>query len=172
MFRNVKILSWLVVILLATNLATIATVFYHTRQNHLAQTIKAEPEVQGDYRTRFFNEQLGLSSEQLIPFRDANRKFNRKARGITENMSELRTEMLNELFSDSVDIEKLQEIARGVGNRHEQLKMATCDLYIELKSICNDQQKAELAVIFQSMLNSDERVNLPGKQRRNGKRNQ
>lgn len=172
MFRNVKILSWLVVILLVTNLATIATVFYHTRQNRLAETVETEPEQQGDHRARFFNEQLGLSSDQLILFRDANRKFNRKARGITDSMSELRTEMLTELFSDSVNNEKLQEIAREVGNRHEHLKMATCDLYSELKSICNEEQKAELAAIFQSMLNSDERVNLPGKQHRNGKRNQ
>jgi len=169
MFRNVRLLSWLVVILLVTNMATVATVFYHTHRGEAAKTDQVESNVPGDRRTRFFKDQLNLDDEQLVPFREANRRFNRHARGITENMGQLRSEMLDELFADSVDRKDLQEIARKVGMEHEQLKMATCDFYLELKSICNKEQKVKLASIFQSLLNSDERVNLPGKKHRQGR---
>ncbi len=169
MFRNVKLLSWLVVILLVTNLATIATVFYHTHQETIAQKGEPETDAPGDRRTRFFKEQLNLSDDQLEPFREANRRFNRHARGISQTMSQLRVDMLDELFADSASRDNLQQIARKVGMQHEDLKMATCDFYLELKSICNDQQRMQLATIFQSLLNSDERVKLPGRQHRKGR---
>lgn len=169
MFRNVKILSWLVAILLVTNLTTIATVFHHMHHEEPSKGEQVETEVPGDRRTRFFKEQLNLSDEQLVPFREANRRFNRHARGITENMSQLRVEMLDELFADSVNREDLLVIARKVGLYHQELKMATCDFYLELKSICNEEQKAKLSNIFQSLLDSDERVKLPGKKYRKGR---
>jgi hypothetical protein len=169
MFRNIKLLSWLVVILLVTNMATIATVFYHThRSGPEVANEEVEDHVPGDRRTRFFREQLQLTDDQLEPFREANRRFNRRARGLTMEMSGLRTDMLGELFSDSVSREYLAKIARQIGEDHEQLKMATCDFYLELKSICTDEQKEKLAAIFQSLLNADERVKLPGKQHRKG----
>lgn len=157
-------------ILLVTNVATITTVFYHTHSKPELKSEKQEADVPGDRRTRFFKEQLQLSDDQLEPFREANRRFNRRARGLTEEMSELRTEMLNELFSDSVNSEDLKGIALRIGEEHQALKMSTCDFYLELKSICTEDQKAKLAAIFQSLLNADERVKLPGKQHRNGKK--
>lgn len=169
MFRNIKILSWLVVILLVTNLATVITVLYHNHSSPEIKSNRVETNVPGERRTRFFKEQLNLTDEQLVPFREANRGFNRRARGFTEDMSELREDMLLELFSDSASRSKLEKIARQIGDDHEQLKMTTCDFYLELKSICTDEQREKLAAIFQSLLNADERVNLPGKQHRNGK---
>jgi len=169
MFRNVKILSWLVVILLVTNVATVATVFYHSNDEERSSRERVETKVPGDRRTRFFKEELNLSEAQLEPFREANRRFNRRARGIADDMSQLRVEMLDELFADSVSREDLQAIAQRVGVEHRDLKMATCDFYLELKSLCNDEQKDRLAEIFQSLLNSDERVQLPGKKHRQGR---
>lgn len=170
MFRNTKILGWLVVVLLVTNLATVATVFYHLKNEPQAEQTKTAEPVPGERRTRFFKEKLQLTEEQMGPFREANRRFNRKARSVTEEMGSLRLEMLNELFADSANRNELEQIARQIGGEHEQLKLATCEFYLELKALCNEEQKAELAAIFQSLLNSDERVKLPGHRHRNGQK--
>ncbi len=171
MFRNIKLLSWLVVILLVTNIVTVATVFYHTHAGREERDNTTETNVPGDRRTRFFKEQLKLTDDQLEPFREANRRYNQRARGLTDDMSEQRLEMLNELFLDSVNRENLEKNAQKIGWDHKDLKMATCDFYLELKSICTDEQKEKLSVFFQSLLNADERVKLPGNQHRNGKQN-
>ena len=169
MFRNIKLLSWLVVILLITNMVTILTVLSGTKDELVSQRMISKTEVPGDNRTHFFKEELNLTDEQLAPFRDANRRFNRHARGIANNMSSLRVQMLDELFADSVSQEKLQSVADEIGVEHRQLKMATCNFYLELKAICTPDQKEKLALLFQSLLNSDERVKLPGKRNRRGK---
>lgn len=170
MFRNVKLLGWLVIILLATNLATVLTVVYHTK-TEVASEIKpqTESEVPGDQRTHFFKDRLNLTDEQLEPFRDANHRYNREARGITDLMSELRRELLTELMRESASEEKLQQLSHEIGEQHEALKMATCKFYLDLKEICTPEQQIELAGIFQSLLNSDEKVKLPGKQYRRGR---
>ncbi|WP_170111433.1 Spy/CpxP family protein refolding chaperone [Mangrovibacterium marinum] len=169
MFRNVKLLSWLVAILLVTNLATIITVIYHTRTESKVITNKGDEHVPGDRRTRYFKEQLHLTDEQLVPFREANRRFNRRTRALTDHLSDQRSAMLRELFSDAADQKVLAAIAAGVGADHEQLKLATCEFYLELKSLCTEEQKEQLAAIFQSLLDAEEKVQLPGKKHRNGK---
>lgn len=170
MFRNVKLLGWLVIILLATNLATVLTVIYNNKAE-VVSTPKPQPEsdVPGDKRTRFFKDRLNLTEAQLEPFREANRRYNRETRGITESMANLREDLLTELMSDSTSQQQLQQLSHKIGEEHEALKLATCNFYLELKEICTPEQQDELAGIFQSLLNADEKVKLPGKQFRRGR---
>ncbi|MGD9928815.1 MAG: Spy/CpxP family protein refolding chaperone [Mangrovibacterium sp.] len=166
MFRNVKILTWLVVILFATNLATILSVVYHIRAEQQKAPVAVKTEVPGDQRTRFFRDQLGLNEEQMLTFREANRAFNRKAQSITGRLGVLRERMVDEMTSEDADPEQLDQLAREIGQEHQQLKMATADFYLEVKTICNDTQKEKLAGIFRSLLDTDENVNLPQRQLR------
>jgi len=165
MFRNVKILTWLVVILLVTNLTTVVAVWYNTREYQAAQTGKAI-EVPGDKRTRFFKEQLELRDDQLDAFREANRNFNRQARAITDAMSDVRARILQELFADSVNHSELERLSVKIGEEHERLKLLTCNFYLDLKSLCDDEQRVKLSAIFQSLLDTDDKVKLPEKQHR------
>ncbi|MCW0482166.1 Spy/CpxP family protein refolding chaperone [Gaoshiqia sediminis] len=170
MFKSVKILTWLVVILFATNLATILSVAYHIRAEQQKAPVAPTTEVPGDQRTRFFREQLTLSEEQVLTFREANRAFNRKAQSITGRLDILRKRMVAELTSEAADPQQLAQLANEIGEEHERLKMATADFYLEVKTICDDTQKEKLAGIFRSLLDSDEKVNLPQRQFRHKNR--
>lgn len=166
-----RMLVWVIVILLATNLSMAITFLYHKQQDKKAaqQTEESAVEVPAEQRTRFFREQLNLNQEQGNQFRELNRNYNRTARDITFQLEKLRSEMVAELGKTELAKEKLEEITKTIGELHTQLKNVTIDYYLGMKTVCDDNQKEKLNEIFQSMLKQNEDVKLPGRQGRYGR---
>jgi len=158
-----RTLIWIIIILVATNLSTIGSFYYHRMMETKTEEIKQEGQnaIPGEQRTRFFRDQLNLTDEQLDQFRDINRTFNRTARGIEMNLAQLREDMITELGTQNPDSTRLDQIATDVGNNHRELKQVTTTFYLNMKRICTKEQQAKLHEIFQSMLNKDNQVNLP-----------
>ena len=158
-----RILTWMVVILIATNLSTIGSFYYHRiSESKAAQAMQEEQTtIPGDQRTRFFRDELNLNAEQLDQFRDVNRTFNRTARGIEANLAQLREDLINELGTTDPDSLKLGQLANDIGENHKELKQVTIAFYLNMKKICTQEQQIKLHEIFQSMLNKDSQVNLP-----------
>ena len=158
-----RTLIWIIIILVATNLSTIGSFYYHRMMETKTEETKQEGQnaIPGEQRTRFFRDQLNLTAEQLDKFRDINRTFNRTARGIEMNLAQLREDMITELGTQNPDSTRLDQIAIDVGNNHRELKQVTTTFYLNMKKICTKEQQAKLHEIFQSMLNKDNQVNLP-----------
>jgi Spy/CpxP family protein refolding chaperone len=158
-----RILIWIIVILVATNLSTISSFYYHRIMETKTIQTKQDEEtaIQGEQRTRFFRDQLNLNAEQLDKFRDINRAFNRTAKGIEMNLARLREDLVNELGKQNPDSTLLNQMAIEVGNNHRELKQVTTNFYLDMKKICTTEQQAKLHEIFQSMLNKDNQINLP-----------
>lgn len=158
-----RILIWIIVILVATNVSTIGSFYYHQMPEAKTQETKQEDQkvIPGEQRTRFFRDQLSLNDEQLDQFRDINRTFNRTARGIEMNLAQLREDLITELGKQNPDSVHLDQMAIEVGNSHRKLKQVTTTFYLNMKKICTAEQQIKLHEIFQSMLNKDNQVNLP-----------
>lgn len=156
-----RILIWIIVILVATNLSTIGSFYYHRISEAKELKMEEQKVIPGEQRTRFFRDQLNLNAEQLDQFRDINRTFNRTARGIEMNLAQLREDLINELGTQKPDSTRLDQMAAEVGNNHRELKQVTTTFYLNMKKICTAKQQAKLHEIFQSMLNKDNQVNLP-----------
>lgn len=158
-----RTLIWIIIILVATNLSTIGSFYYHRLTETKTEGTKQGEQmaIPGEQRTRFFRDQLNLTAEQLDQFRDINRTFNRTARSIEMNLAQLREDMITELGTQNPDSTRLDQIAIDVGNNHRELKQVTTTFYLNMKKICTVEQQAKLHEIFQSMLNKDNQVNLP-----------
>jgi len=158
-----RILIWIIVILVATNLSTIGSFYYHRISEAKTPETKQENQnaIPGEQRTRFFRDQLNLNDEQLDQFRENNRTFNRTARGIEMNLTQLREDLITELGKQNPDSARLDQMAIEVGNNHRELKQVTTSFYLDMKKICTPEQKVKLHELFQSMLNKDNQVNLP-----------
>jgi len=158
-----RILIWIIVILVATNLSTIGSFYYHRMME--AETPETKQgglnAIPGEQRTRFFRDQLNLNAEQLDQFREINRTFNRTARSIETNLAQLREDLIKVLGTQNPDSTRLDQMAIEVGNNHRELKQVTTTFYLDMKKICTSEQQAKLHEIFQSMLNKDNQVNLP-----------
>jgi len=159
-----RILIWVSIILLATNLSMGISFVYHKQQDKkfMEQLEEAAIEVPSERRTRFFKEQLNLGREQMDLFRELNREFNRTAWRITHQLEALRIEMVRELGKEKPRQKSLDSISQNIGELHTDLKNETIKYYLKLKEACNEEQQIKLNEIFISMLKKNEDVSLPG----------
>lgn len=160
-----NILIWVIVILCATNIATVATIYYHnylykinvlnTKTNHI--------EVPNNQLGRFFKEQLNLDEEKHQKFRTYRQKFHSQANILTNEMQAKRNEFLDELGKSNSDTVKLDQLASEIGYLHAKLKRITFVYYLEMKNICTDEQKVKLFEIFNAMANQEAEIKMPNK---------
>lgn len=158
-----RILTWIIAILLATNISMGFSFFYHKIQDRkmMEQTEEAAIEVPAQRRTRFFREQLNLRREQMDTFRELNRTFNRNAWQINHDLEALRIEMVNEMGKENPIQSRLDSIATQIGEFHTKLKKETIAYYLAMSKECNKEQREKLNEIFMSVLKQNEDVKLP-----------
>ncbi len=163
-----RILIWVIVILVATNLSMGFSFLYHKQQDKklLEQTEQETIELPAQQRTRFFREQLNLEPGQVEVFRELNRSFNRTAWQINHQLERLRVDMVREMGRENPDKQKLESISEDIGDLHTRLKNETIDYYLSMKEVCNQDQQTRLNEIFLSVLEGNEDVRLPQRGRR------
>ncbi len=156
-------LVWIIAILIATNLSMGISFLYHKQQDKkfMNQIEEAAIKVPSERRTRFFREQLNLDSGQLTQFRELNRSYNKTAWQISHQLEVLRREMVQELGRENSNKKVLKSISSQIGELHSELKDKTIDYYLEMKKVCNEEQRNKLNEIFISMLKKNEDVSLP-----------
>lgn len=165
-----RILIWIIVILVATNLSMGISVWYHKQQDKEAVEQKEQQiEMPSEQRTRFFRDQLNLNPEQIDVFRDLNRDFNWSAHQISDRMEMLRIQMVEEMGKAEPSQEVLNSITEKIGNEHSALKKLTIAYYLGMKNACNEQQEEKLKQIFLEVSKSKEDIALP--QRGSGRGN-
>jgi len=154
-FKKNKISTWIIIILLATNISTITTVLYN--KNQIKQAIQNSEEifVPDNGLGRFFRDELDLTRDQHEQFRSFRQDYHLNARKIAKQLKEERSEMLKELSEEKSDTNKLHQIADEVGELHRELKHLTFEYYMNLKGICTESQREKLFGIFNAMQNSE-----------------
>lgn len=147
MTRN-RLLIWVVMILLATNIATVVSVMRNSGE-------RAEQEARGDEiadaRVMFFRDHLELTEGQMADFMRLNRLFSQDARRMTTRLDILRRNMVEELARPEPDMKKVDQITAEIGSLHTDLKQATATYYLGLKKSCNPEQQARLKEMFMVM---------------------
>jgi Spy/CpxP family protein refolding chaperone len=154
-----KWLIWLVFILFAMNIATVASLVYHTRQANKLTVMQQNSDqavVKGEQGAGFFREKLSLDAEQVVQFRDINREYNRTTHQIACDLEQLRLNLVEQMGKAEPDTAGLSAICREIGNQHEQLKKLTVDYYLKMKSSCNDDQRLKLNSIFREMVQKED----------------
>lgn len=151
--NKTKLLIWVIIILIAVNLATIISGIIHSSKN--SNTNYTTTEVPFNQRADFFYEQLGLTLEQRDNFLEFNKEFNQEARELTNEMNTLRYNLVREMAESNPDRTKLDEICTNIGTLHSQLKVTTVDYYLKMKKVCDEQQQELLNVLFESMLDPE-----------------
>lgn len=157
-----NILVWAIVILAATNIATIVTIFYHNhhgfRRGH-----RGEFPMEGRNHGfgKMLNKRLNLTEEQQEKFRTFRQNYHTEVRALKEEMHGKRKLFLEELGKQKTDTIKLNQISTEIGNLHVRLKNATAKYFLQMKSCCSEEQKTKLFEVFSGMSNMEGECNMP-----------
>lgn len=147
--NKTKTLQWLVALLILLNLSTIASILYHNYQEKtdndvLVFDVGNENRLNG----RYFRQTLGFDNNQMDAFREANRSFQPKANMIIFSIDSIKNNIFIELKKDSPDTILLGQLSENIGQQHADLKKATNQFYLKIKSVCTSEQKEQLNEVF------------------------
>jgi Spy/CpxP family protein refolding chaperone len=154
---NQRTLVWIIIILIAINLSTVGSFYYHTiiEINTAAKIPEEANGIPADQRTPFFGEQLNLEANQIDRFREINNNYYQTARQIEMNLNLLRRELIDELGVQNPDSIRISQLNSEIGENHRKLKQLTATFYLNMKKICSKEQQAKLHNVFESMLNKE-----------------
>lgn len=157
----------LVAILLATNIATVATIFYH--QNKENEEIERTTDVrngrnfanrteerQGKFG-QYMSDRLKLDDAQQSEFYRFRTEFHAKAESTSIKIQEKRRLLYSELSKEEADLEHLNQLADEIGLLHAELKKLSVEHYINMKEICLPEQQKELYLMFKAMFEKEAR---------------
>lgn len=163
-----SLMVWAIVILAVMNISTLATIMYNNYQSIKTETnaVSDQKQLEADsekFSGRYFRDQLNLSIEQMDKFKEINPVFRPKARNITIELAEKRKQMLIEMSAEKSDTLRLNALSDSIGQLHSALKKITYRYYMEIKSICDQEQQEKLEQIFGEMFTNDSSMGYPGK---------
>lgn len=166
-----------ITLLIVINISALVTMFYKNRiqppppqasNNEFFQDVR----VRGMYR--FLKDELQLTDEQFSQFKEINRINMINSHKIVSNLNNSRREMMLEIAKENPNKEKLDDIATEIGALHYELKKTTIDHFLALKQICNEDQQQELQKLFMKLLNDQDHMEPPyrerGRRHRKGRR--
>jgi|SRR6056297_192592 len=149
------LITGFIIFLVIINIAALSTIIYRNRtrpqpiDNDYVQ-FRQNIDERGMYR--FFRDELQLTQEQFVRFRDINEKNKQQSRKIARALHNKRLEMVEEISRENPDKEKLDQIAREIGTLHYELKRNTYHHFIDLKELCNKEQQEQLQHLFMRMI--------------------
>ena len=166
---------WAIVVLAIMNITTLITILYQKNQSEDAEFVTAPDQVQSEsssiqYSGRYFRDQLNLSRDQMNRFVQFNPVFRQQARSINIGLDRIRHQMLTEMAKKNSDNNKLNMLSDSIGYLHSNLKKLTYRYYIDIKSICNQEQQKKLEQLFGEIFASDMHMGQNGKGNPNGRR--
>lgn len=171
MMRKSQILTWVIVLLLVSNAATIGTILYHNnyRKNQNANQIGINTGAEINILNgRYFRQTLGFNEQQMESFRAINREFRPSAIEMTIEIDSLKNNMFAELQKATPDTIQLNEMSKQIGVLHGRLKYATYHFYLNIKNVCSAAQSIELEKFFMPLFKSEGLTAGPNHQRRRG----
>ena len=97
---------------------------------------------------RDFRDLLNFSPDQMDRFRGINNDFRKAASGINASLDQARNTMFYELKGKNPDMERCRKLSAEIGNLHTELKIKTCEFYLQTREICDPVQVEELEKLF------------------------
>ena len=162
-FNKNKTLTWVLAFLFVVNIAALGTIFFHmyrSPNNYPTAVQQFETGRRAPGNGRFLRDALNFNDDQFNRFITLRHSFQTEAAGIFSKIHALRTEIFDELAKDNPDMKVISNLSRELGNYHTELQNATNRYYLDIKQLCNNEQKAKLNDFFFEMLNRHEPMQM------------
>lgn len=152
MNKQQRTVKWLNIFLLIINLSAFATILF--MNSGAASTVSQGSKVRSD---QFLKQELNLSDEQFQTLVKLDGDVNRSYQLLLDKQCEFNFEMLEELSSVNPSRSTLDSIADRYGKYQTLLKRQTIRHFMNVRSVCNDEQILLLDNLLQNMMELDEK---------------
>ena len=141
-----RLLFWLMIFLVAVNLAALATYFFFPSADKVSSCGDASIHPGCLYRN-----QLGLSDEQASAVEVISEKYMEESTTLAVKIKSLRGEILDELSYPDPDTLQLYELTAKLVSLQAQLQKENIKHYLALKEVCTPEQAMRLSNLYREL---------------------
>lgn len=131
--KKIRLLTIGVLVLIATNLATVATIFFHPFPTEMGNETRRKNMHERFKEAGFTSEQMGMLKKVKQECRDENRETMIKTR-------ELRHALHQQLLSESPDTVEISRLIGEIGKNYQKAKRLTVKQFLMVKPHCTREQ--------------------------------
>lgn len=150
---NTKILAILLIISLILNLMILGIFAYHKYIIKTPET-HTNNEIPPHRMMQFFKQELNLSEEQQKDFKILRNNFIDTAKTLQQQMDIIREEIYFETLNQQGDIESIKNKSDSLGILHAKLKVLSSKYFIDMLSMCDENQNPIMKDIIMSIQNT------------------
>ncbi|MBE9467956.1 MAG: hypothetical protein IMY72_06500 [Bacteroidetes bacterium] len=150
MIKKYRIIKWITVFLLIINVSAFITILF---LNYKSDKSSVSDDSKNNFSSDLFlKKELSLSDEQYKKISSLDNKTFRMYQTLLDMECEANFEIIDELTRENPSESRLDSIASHMGRVHAGLKRQTIKHFINIKSICNQDQVLLLDQILIDMM--------------------
>lgn len=138
--------SWIIIIivfLLASNLALLATLIFSKNDNNISKEIWKENRINKPHDLSFtaaIAKELNMSPEQVEQLKSLSNKFHDNKKELGRQMADIKHSYFSHLATESPDETYLKNLADSLGKLLAEKMLLDFNHYQNIKSICTPEQ--------------------------------
>lgn len=148
--NSTKIWKWLVIVLVAVNLALLATIWFKPRHPHGPPPMGHMPPPHGGPREMIIHE-LNFNEAQVKEFEGLITEHRAAIERLRNEGKDLRTSLFDQLKNDLTDSLKVKEATNAIAKNQIYIEMATFDHFEKVRKLCNPEQKKKFDGIINNI---------------------
>jgi len=142
-----KVIRWLNIFLLVINISAFTTILFLNRQNNVISTENSK--FSSD---EFIKKELKLNDKQFKEVSKLDNKVFRSYQLLLDMQCETNFGLLDELSSEHPSKVRLDSMAKRIGDMKGAITRQTIRHFLNIRKICNPDQKLLLQKLLQDML--------------------
>ncbi len=160
MNKKQRIINWLSIFLLVINISAFATLLLMNNKS-----VSINSETTEHYKSdKFLKEALKLTAEQYDKVSAMDYKIFRVYQNILDMQCESNFRLMAELSSENPDSRVMDSIAKQIGGLYTGLKRQTIKHFMNIRSICTDEQSHLLDQLIKDMMKLDDQCKYCNKE--------
>ena len=157
--KKQRIIKWLNIFLLVINISAFGTILLMNNKINLTET-DSDNYFKSDV---FLKEELNLNDEQYKKLVKLDNRVFRAYQVLLDMQCETNFGLLAELSQDNPSRKKMDSIATKIGKHHANIKRQTIKHFMNLRSICTEDQSELLNQLIKDMMNLEEQCKFCNK---------
>ena len=145
-FTKKRMAIWVIIFLLITNIATLATICYHrwNFKNRMMNNPHHKIEA-------FIKNELNLNAKQTEDYRKIKEEFRKERTTLSEKIQQNHAAMFDQYSIANPDTAKLNIIAKENGEFFKKMSQMSIKHFFNLRNICDEKQKVKLSGVYKEM---------------------
>jgi hypothetical protein len=147
--KTIRVLTWLVMVLLLANIATLSIIWIRPHQRTIIQ--KNIKHNRGEFRDRemYMVKELDLDSSQVKFYRGSKKEYRMHTRKYQTKIDSNKAEINNQLFSPGCDSVAIYRMSDSIGQWTVKIENGRLDYLMKVKRMLQPEQLDKFRQVFE-----------------------